>query len=79
MTLEPCAMCAGALVHSRIERLVFAAKDAKTGACGSMFNVISSNDKNHRVKVEHGLMAKEAAKLLSDFFKRRRLEKKLKN
>ncbi len=76
VTLEPCAMCAGALVHARIQRLVFAAKDAKTGACGSQFNVISSNNKNHRVKCENGLMASESAQLISDFFSRRRTEKK---
>ena len=77
VTLEPCSMCAGAMVHSRIERLVFAASDNKTGACGSVFNVISSNDKAHRVQCEQGLLAEESRKLLTDFFKGRRAEKKL--
>jgi tRNA(adenine34) deaminase len=74
VTLEPCSMCAGAIVHSRIQRLVYGAKDEKTGACGSIFNVISTNDKNHRVLSEQGLMAEDAASLLSNFFKRRRAE-----
>ena len=74
VTLEPCSMCAGAIVHSRVQRLVYGAKDEKTGACGSMFDVISTNDKNHRLLPEQGLMAEEAASLLSNFFKRRRAE-----
>ncbi len=73
-TLEPCAMCAGALVHSRVERLVFAAEDRKTGACGSVFEVISSNHMNHRVQCEKGLLMEQASKKLSNFFKRRRQE-----
>ena len=76
VTLEPCAMCAGALVHSRIERLVFAAKDEKAGACGSVFDLASSNNRVHRVKVEHGLCQSESSRLIKDFFKRRRSEKK---
>jgi len=76
VTLEPCSMCAGALVHSRVERLVYAAKDGKTGACGSVFNIISSNEKNHRVQSEHGLLESESVTLIKDFFKRRRVEKK---
>jgi len=76
VTLEPCSMCAGALVHSRVERLVYAASDEKTGACGSVFNVISSNERTHRVNCEQGLMAEESSTLISSFFKRRRIEKK---
>ncbi|MCP3674763.1 MAG: tRNA adenosine(34) deaminase TadA [Gammaproteobacteria bacterium] len=76
VTLEPCSMCAGALVHSRVERLVYAASDEKTGACGSVFNVISSNERTHRVNCEHGLLAEESSTLISSFFKRRRTEKK---
>ena len=76
VTLEPCAMCAGALVHSRITRLVYGAKDDKTGACGSVFNVISTNDRNHRVQCDHGLLAEESSTLISNFFKRRRAEQK---
>ena len=79
VTLEPCAMCAGALVHSRVDRLVYAAKDEKTGACGSLFDVISTNNKMHRVRCEHGLLSKHSSELISNFFKRRRAEKKLLN
>ena len=79
VTLEPCSMCAGALVHSRVDRLVFAAKDDKTGACGSLFDVISTNNKTHRVRCEHGLLSKQSSELISNFFKRRRAEKKLLN
>jgi len=76
VTLEPCTMCAGALVHSRIDRLVFAAQDTKTGACGSVFDVISTNELNHRVKYQQGLRGEQASTMLSDFFKRRRAEQK---
>ena len=74
VTLEPCAMCAGTLVHARVKRLVFGARDDKTGACGSIFNVISDNTKNHRVECEQGLLAEQSATMLSNFFKRRRAE-----
>ncbi|MCP4413518.1 MAG: tRNA adenosine(34) deaminase TadA [Gammaproteobacteria bacterium] len=76
VTLEPCSMCAGALVHSRVERLVYAASDTKAGACGSVFDVISTNQHNHRVHYEKGLLGEEAGKMLSNFFKKRRAEKK---
>ena len=76
VTLEPCSMCAGALVHSRVERLVFAATDEKAGACGSVYNLLSTNEKTHRVRCEQGLMALEASELISNFFKRRRIEQK---
>ena len=76
VTLEPCSMCAGALVHSRVERLVFAASDNKTGACGSVFNVISSNQKTHRLQCEQGLLEQQSRELISNFFKRRRVEHK---
>ena len=69
-------MCAGALVHSRVERLVFAATDEKAGACGSVYNLLSTNEKTHRVRCEQGLMALEASELISNFFKRRRIEQK---
>jgi len=77
VTLEPCSMCAGALVHSRVERLVFAAKDAKTGACGSKFDVVTTNIANHRLECESGLYAEESSQLITNFFKRRRAENKL--
>ncbi len=78
VTLEPCSMCAGALIHSRVERLVFAASDTKAGACGSVFDVISTNQFNHRVHYEKGLLGEEAATILSNFFKKRRADKKMK-
>ena len=71
-TLEPCAMCAGAMVLTRIDRLVYAARDSKAGAAGSVFDVATARRLNHRIEVEHGLLEREAAKLLRDFFRARR-------
>jgi len=68
VTLEPCPMCAGALVHSRIKRLVFATRDFKSGAAGSLFNLVHSSSLNHKIKVDEGLMQHECAALLTDFF-----------
>ena len=76
VTLEPCPMCAGLLVHSRINRLVFASKDLKTGAAGSAFSLLNHEKHNHQVVVNSGLLAKECSNMLSAFFKRRRAEKK---
>jgi len=76
VTLEPCPMCAGLLVHSRIKRLVFASHDFKTGAAGSALNLINSPQLNHQIEVTHGVMDQECSHLLSRFFKRRRTEKK---
>src|SRR5438270_13532556 len=72
VTLEPCAMCAGAIVHARVARVVFAAADPKTGAAGSVFDTLVSPLHNHRVDVARGLLADESAKLLRAFFKSRR-------
>ena len=72
VTLEPCAMCAGAIVLSRIERLVFAAADPKAGMCGSLGNIVQDERLNHCVTLESGLMAEEAGGLLREFFKERR-------
>jgi tRNA(adenine34) deaminase len=72
VTLEPCAMCVGALVHARIERLVFAAADPKTGACGSAFDLAASPRLNHRLSVTGGVLAEESAALLRQFFAERR-------
>lgn len=72
VTLEPCAMCAMALVHARIARLVFAAADPKTGACGSVFDLIADPRHNHCIEVDGGLLAAEAGALLRDFFRRKR-------
>ena len=76
VTLEPCAMCAGLLVHSRIKRLVYASDDKKTGAAGSVFNLVKSEQLNHQLEVTAGVMQAECSELLSAFFKRRRAEKK---
>ena len=72
VTLEPCAMCAMALVHARVARVVYAADDPKTGAAGSVFDTLLSDRHNHRVAVQHGLLAAEASALLRAFFKSRR-------
>ena len=69
VTLEPCVMCAGLLVHARIKRLVFATRDFKTGAAGSVFNVLQGHPLNHRVVIDEGIMQLECARLLSDFFR----------
>lgn len=72
VTLEPCVMCAGAIVHARIARVVIGADDPKTGAAGSVFDTLVSPLHNHRVEVARGLLADEAGALLRDFFRRRR-------
>lgn len=72
VTLEPCAMCAMALVHARIGRVVYGATDPKTGAAGSVFDTLVSERHNHRVNVQGGLLADEAAALLRAFFRARR-------
>ncbi|NCB58123.1 MAG: tRNA adenosine(34) deaminase TadA [Gammaproteobacteria bacterium] len=76
VTLEPCVMCAGAMVHSRIERLVYGASDLKTGAAGSVFDVLTDPRHNHVVSVIGGVEAEACSQQLSDFFRRRRAEKK---
>lgn len=76
VTLEPCPMCAGALVHARVKRLVFGAGDYKTGAAGSVFDLVRSEQLNHQIEVTSGIFAEQCATKISDFFKRRRKEKK---
>ena len=71
-TIEPCAMCAGAMIHARIERLVFGARDAKAGAAGSILDVLEHPKLNHRVEVESGILEEECRTLLSGFFRARR-------
>ena len=72
VTLEPCTMCAGAMLHARVDRIVFGAKDPKTGAAGSVLDVFSSKQINHQTVIEGGMMAEECGQLLRDFFKERR-------
>ena len=72
VTLEPCAMCAGAMVHARIARLVYAAADPRAGAAGSVFNIVQNATLNHRVAVSAGLLEEEAGTLLRSFFNARR-------
>jgi len=72
VTLEPCTMCAGAIVLSRIPRLVFAAPDPKAGMCGSLENLVQDPRLNHRVELTPGVLATEAGDMLRDFFRRRR-------
>lgn len=76
VTLEPCPMCAGLLVHSRINRLIYGAADAKTGSAGSLFNLVDHEKLNHQIDVTKNVLADECSTLLSAFFKRRRQEKK---
>jgi len=72
VTLEPCAMCAGAIMHSRIARLVYGASDPKTGACGSVVDLFAENRLNHHTEVRGGVLAAEAGRQLSGFFADRR-------
>ena len=72
VTLEPCTMCAGAMLHARVERLVFGATDPKTGAAGSVLNVFLEKQINHQTQVEGGIMGEECGQILRDFFKERR-------
>ena len=76
VTLEPCAMCAGAIQHARIGQLIFGAKDPKTGACGSVVNLMAEDKLNHHTEVSSGVLESECGQLLSDFFKQRRLQQK---
>ena len=72
VTLEPCAMCAGAMVHARVRRLVFGATDPRAGAAGSVFNVVQNPALNHRMELSGGSLADECGALLRDFFAARR-------
>jgi tRNA(adenine34) deaminase len=72
VTLEPCAMCAGAMIHARIDRLVYAAPDPKAGAAGSVLDVLNHPRLNHQMLVEQGILADESGELLRNFFRERR-------
>jgi tRNA(adenine34) deaminase len=76
-TLEPCAMCAGAILHARIARLIYAAPDPKAGACGSVLSVMNHPQLNHKVEVVSGLLAEECGQMLTNFFLERRGKKPL--
>ena len=73
VTLEPCAMCAGAILHARIARLIYAAADPKAGACGSVLSVMNHPALNHRVEISSGILAEECGTMLTAFFRARRL------
>lgn len=72
VTLEPCAMCAGALVHARIKRLVYGAQDLRAGACGTVMNIAHHPELNHRINVEQGPLVDECRTVLQNFFRERR-------
>ena len=76
VTLEPCAMCSGAMQHARIAKLVYGASDPKTGACGSVINLMAEPKLNHHCEVVGGILAEECGAVLSEFFKQRRLTSK---
>ena len=71
-TLEPCCMCAGAIVHARIKRVVFAAQDPRAGAAGSVFNLLNTEKLNHSCNIEHGLLVEESSAILKQFFQEKR-------
>ena len=72
VTLEPCSMCAGAMVLSRLDRLVIGADDSKTGACGSLVNIAANEKLNHRIEISRGVLEEECGKVLKEFFRTRR-------
>lgn len=76
VTLEPCLMCAGAIMHARIARVVYGARDPKTGACGSVIDAFAERRLNHHASVTGGVLAEECGTLLSNFFARRRVQQK---
>ncbi len=79
VTLEPCPMCAGALVLSRMDRLVYGCDDPKAGACKSLYNIVQDERLNHRLEVTSGVLAEQCGQLLQEFFAKRRIENKNNN
>ena len=79
VTLEPCIMCSGAIIHSRVKRVVYGAQDPKAGAVSSAFTILGTDCLNHKVIVDSGLMAEECGNVLSEFFRNKRKQKKRKN
>ncbi len=79
VTLEPCPMCAGALVHSRLDKVVIATKDPRTGCAGSLMNLIQHEKLNHQLQVAYGVLQQESSQLISQFFKQKRQQKKIYN
>jgi len=75
VTLEPCVMCAGAIVHARIKKVIFATHDPRTGAAGSVFSILDNSELNHKVDVEQGMLSSESAELLRNFFKEKRINR----
>ncbi|MCZ6802970.1 MAG: tRNA adenosine(34) deaminase TadA [Proteobacteria bacterium] len=74
VTLEPCAMCAGAIVNARLSKLIYAVDDPKTGACGSVFNLLQTEELNHQVEIEKGILEEECRSLIQTFFKEKRVK-----
>jgi len=72
ITLEPCSMCAGALIHARVKRVVFGASDPRTGAAGSVFNILNTTRLNHTIDIQQDVLAQECSELLTNFFKNKR-------
>ena len=73
VTLEPCPMCAGAIIHARVHKVVFAAKDPRSGAAGSVFDLLPSDERfNHYTQIESGLLAEESSTMLKEFFRKKR-------
>ncbi len=75
VTVEPCPMCAGAIVTARMKRLVFGTRNPKAGCCGSILNILNTAEFNHQVEIVEGVLQEECAQLMSDFFKRMRTKK----
>ena len=76
VTLEPCIMCTGAIIHSRVKRVVYGATDPKAGAVESAFEILGTDCLNHQIDIERGVLATECGQILTDFFRKKRKEKK---